>query len=268
MNRANLIAEIKRKKSFLCVGLDPDILKLPAHLSKDAEGVKEFCLKIIAQTIDSCVSYKFNLAFFEALGWQGMKVFEEIVAEIPKTHLIIADAKRGDIGNTSELYARAFFEKFNCDALTINPYMGSDSVKPFLNHTDKWAIVLGLTSNEGAKDFELEKIGEQFLFEKVLKTCSEWGSKESMMFVIGATQATHFARIRQIIPQHFLLIPGVGAQGGSLDDVCKGLLNDDIGILVNSSREIIYASKGDDFAIKAGEKAMEMAEEMRHYFSS
>lgn len=266
MNRANLIAEIQRKKSFLCVGLDPDVMKLPAHLSKDAEGVKEFCLKIIAQTLDSCVSYKFNLAFFEALGWKGLKVFEEIVSEIPKTHLIIADAKRGDIGNTSELYARAFFETFQCDALTIHPYMGSDSVRPFLNHKDKWAIILGLTSNEGAQDFELEKIGEEYLYEKVLNTCSEWGSKESMMFVIGATQSTHFARIRQIVPHHFLLIPGVGAQGGSLDDVCKGLLIDDIGILVNSSREIIYASNAEDFATRAGEKAVEMATEMRKYF--
>jgi orotidine-5'-phosphate decarboxylase len=265
MNRANLITAIKCKKSFLCVGLDPDILKLPSHLSKDAEGVKEFCLKIIAQTIDSCVSYKFNLAFFEALGWQGMKVFEEIVSVIPKTHLIIADAKRGDIGNTSELYARAFFEKMNCDALTVSPYMGSDSVNPFLNHKDKWAIVLGLTSNEGAKDFELEKIGEQYLYEKVLKTCSEWGSEESMMFVIGATQTPYFTRIRQIIPHHFLLIPGVGAQGGSLGDVCNGLMNDDIGILVNSSREIIYASKNVDFDIKAGEKARELATEMSLY---
>lgn len=268
MNRESLLLEIRRKKSFLCVGLDPDILKLPAHLPKNAEGVKEFCLEIIKTTLDSCVSYKLNLAFFEALGWEGFKVFEEIVASIPKSHFIIADAKRGDIGNTSELYARAFFERMNCDAVTINPYMGSDSVKPFLNHTNKWAIVLGLTSNEGAKDFELEKVDDQYLFEKVLKSCSDLGSKENMMFVIGATQAAHFARIRQIIPQHFLLIPGVGAQGGSLEDVCKGLLNDDMGILVNSSREIIYASQDEDFALRAGEKSRVLAEDMSKYFSS
>jgi orotidine-5'-phosphate decarboxylase len=268
MNRELLVSEIRRKNSFLCVGLDPDILKLPSHLPKTAEGVKEFCFEIIKTTMDYCVSYKLNVAFFESLGWEGFKVFEEIVAAIPKTHFIIADAKRGDIGNTSEHYARAFFERMNCDALTINPYMGRDSVKPFLNHKEKWAIVLGLTSNEGAQDFELEKIGDQYLFEKVLKSCSDWGSKESMMFVIGATQAPYYETIRSIIPDYFLLIPGVGAQGGSLSDVCKGLMNDDIGILVNSSREIIYASKEKDFALKAGEKAKELAEEMSNYFRS
>ena len=266
MNREFLISEIRRKRSFLCVGLDPDVLKLPSHLLKNAEGVKEFCAEIIRTTLDFCVSYKLNLAFFESLGWEGFKVFEEIVASIPKTHFIIADAKRGDIGNTSELYARAFFERMNCDALTINPYMGSDSVKPFLNHKDKWAIVLGLTSNEGAQDFELGKMGDQYLFEKVLKSCSDWGSKNNMMLVVGATQAPYYEAIRSIISEHFLLIPGVGAQGGSLEDVCKGLLNDDIGILVNSSREIIYASKDLDFASKAGEKAKELAEEMSQYF--
>ena len=266
MNREFLISEIRRKRSFLCVGLDPDVLKLPSHLLKNAEGVKEFCAEIIRTTLDFCVSYKLNLAFFESLGWEGFKVFEEIVASIPKTHFIIADAKRGDIGNTSELYARAFFERMNCDGLTINPYMGSDSVKPFLNHKDKWAIVLGLTSNEGAQDFELGKMGDQYLFEKVLKSCSDWGSKNNMMFVIGATQAPYYKTIRSIIPDHFLLIPGVGAQGGSLSGVSKGLMNEDIGILVNSSREIIYASKDLDFASKAGEKAKELAEEMSQYF--
>ena len=266
MNREFLISEIRRKRSFLCVGLDPDVLKLPSHLLKNAEGVKEFCTEIIRTTLDFCVSYKLNLAFFESLGWEGFKVFEEIVATIPKSHFIIADAKRGDIGNTSELYARAFFERMNCDALTINPYMGSDSVKPFLNHKDKWAIVLGLTSNEGAQDFELGKMGDQYLFEKVLKSCSDWGSKENMMFVVGATQAPYYKTIRVIIPEHFLLIPGVGAQRGSLSDVSKGLMNEDIGILVNSSREIIYASMREDFAMKAGDKAKELAEEMNQYF--
>jgi orotidine-5'-phosphate decarboxylase len=265
LNKQTLISEIRKKKSFLCVGLDPDIKKLPAHLPKTAEGIKEFCLKIIQNTLEHCVSYKLNLAFFEALGWEGIKVFEEIVAEIPPTHLIIADAKRGDIGNTSELYARAFFEKMGCDALTINPYMGSDSVKPFLNHRDKWAIILGLTSNEGATDFETQNIGEKFLYEQVLESCSSWGSDENMMFVIGGTQSAHFDKIRKIIPHHFLLIPGVGAQGGSLEDVCQGLINSDIGILVNSSREIIYADDTKNYAMTAGQKAKELSKEMEKY---
>lgn len=266
MNREFLISEIRRKKSFLCVGLDPDVLKLPSHLPKNAEGVKEFCLEIIKTTLDYCVSYKLNAAFFESLGWEGFKVFEEVVASIPSTHFIIADAKRGDIGNTSELYARAFFERMNCDALTINPYMGIDSVKPFLNHQNKWAIVLGLTSNEGAKDFELLEWNNQFVFEKVISKCASWGSPDNMMFVIGATKAEYYSKIRKIIPHHFLLIPGVGAQGGSMEDVCKELMNEDIGILVNSSREIIYASNREDFAAKAGEKAKKMWDEMKGYF--
>lgn len=265
MNRLELIAEIRAKKSFLCVGLDPNIYKLPSHLPKNEEGVKSFCLEIIEKTLDYCVSYKLNLAFFEALGWQGLKIFEEIVAKIPKTHLIIADAKRGDIGNTSELYARAFFDKMGCDALTINPYMGSDSVKPFLNYKDKWAIVLGLTSNVGASDFETKKIDEKHLYELVLNSCSQWGNEENMMFVIGATQSIHFDKIRAIIPNHFLLIPGVGAQGGSLEDVCSGLVNKDIGILVNSSREIIYADSTINYATIAGQKAKELADKMANY---
>jgi orotidine-5'-phosphate decarboxylase len=265
LNKQILISEIRKKKSFLCVGLDPDVMKLPAHLPKNAVGVKQFCHEIIQNTLDYCVSYKFNLAFFEALGWEGIKVFEEIVAEIPKTHFIIADAKRGDIGNTSELYARAFYEKMGCDALTINPYMGSDSVKPFLNHEDKWVIILGLTSNEGAADFEMQKIGNKYLYEEVISSCAEWGTGENMMFVIGATQSAHFEKIRKLIPNHFLLIPGVGAQGGSLTDVCNGLINEDIGLLVNSSREIIYADNSENYAKIAGEKAKSLAEEMSKY---
>lgn len=265
MNKQSLISEIRKKKSFLCVGLDPDIKKMPAHLPKTAEGVKTFCLEIIQNTMDYCISYKLNLAFFEALGWEGIKVFEEIVKEIPKTHLIIADAKRGDIGNTSELYARAFFDKMGCDALTINPYMGSDSVKPFLNHKDKWAIILGLTSNEGATDFETQKIANTYLYEQVITSCASWGAEDNMMFVIGATQSAHFEKIRQIIPNHFLLIPGIGAQGGSLEDVCKGLINTDIGIIVNSSREIIYADSSENYAKIAGEKARDISIEMSTY---
>lgn len=265
MNRQTLISEIRSKKNFLCIGLDPDIQKLPSHLPKNVEGVKEFCSQIISQTLEYCVSYKLNTAFFEALGWEGMKIYEELVAMIPPSHFIIADAKRGDIGNTSTQYAKAFFEVMNCDAITIAPYMGSDSVMPFLHYQDKWSIVLGLTSNEGAQDFELYKIGEQYLFEHVLKTCSSWGSEENMMFVIGATQFPYFKAIRAIIPQHFLLIPGVGAQGGSLEDVCKELINEDIGVLVNLSREIIYASSDKDFAEKAREKAQKINQEMAIY---
>lgn len=266
MNRQALISEIRRKKNFLCIGLDPDIEKLPLHLPKNTDGVKQFCTQIIEQTLDFCVSYKLNTAFFEALGWQGMKVFEELISLIPETHFIIADAKRGDIGNTSTQYAKAFFEKMSCDAITVAPYMGEDSVKPFINHKDKWAIILGLTSNEGARDFELKKIGDEYLYEVVLKTAKQWGNEDNTMFVIGATQSEHFRRIRETVPHHFLLIPGVGAQGGSLADVCTGLINQDIGLLINSSREIIYASNEENFAEKAREKAKEMVEEMRKYF--
>lgn len=266
MNRQQLIDQIRQKKNFLCIGLDPDLDKLPKHLPKTVDGVELFCRAIIENTLDLCVSYKLNTAFFEALGWQGMKLFEELVVSFPSTHLIIADAKRGDIGNTSLQYAKAFFDMIPCDALTISPYMGSDSIQPFLTYQDKWAIVLGLTSNEGAKDFELQKLKtDEFLFEQVLKTCSTWGTADNMMFVVGATQGQYFDKIREIVPHHFLLIPGVGTQGGSLNDVCKGLCNSDIGILVNSSREIIYASSQEDFAEKAREKAQNIAKEMAIY---
>lgn len=268
MDRKEIIHQIRCKRSFLCVGLDPDLSKLPYHLSRDAAGVKQFCEEIIAQTLDYCVAYKLNIAFFEPLGWEGFKVFEEIVASIPKTHFIIADAKRGDIGNTSLQYASAFFEKMNCDALTLSPYMGEDSIRPFLSYQNKWAIILGLTSNEGSKDLELKRLENgEYVYESILKSTSQWGTIDNTMYVIGATKMEYFQRIRNIIPHHFLLIPGVGAQGGSLEDVGRHLINDDIGILVNSSREIIYASSGQDFATQAGEKACIIANTMSQFIS-
>ena len=262
MNKSTLILEIRKKKSFLCVGLDPDVEKMPTHLSKDIEGVKKFCLDIIQSTKESCVAYKPNSAFFEALGWRGMQVLEEVIDAIPKSHFIIADAKRGDIGNTSKMYAKAFFETMKADAITVAPYMGEDSVRPFLEFKDKWAIILGLTSNAGSKDFELKKMEGKDLYEIVLEECAKWGNSENTMFVIGATQGQYMKRVRQIVPNHFLLVPGVGAQGGSLDDVCNHLINDEIGILINASREIIYASSETDFAEKAGQKAKELALKM------
>lgn len=262
MNKQTLVAKIRKKKSFLCVGLDPDLDKLPNHLAKNAEGVKEFCCQIIEHTKEHCVSYKLNSAFFESLGWEGYKVMQELFAMIPKTHLIIADAKRGDIGNTSTQYAKAFLETMNADALTISPYMGSDSVEPFMAFQDKWAIILGLTSNKGSQDFELLKIGDEYLYEIIMKKCASWGTDENTMFVIGATQSDNMHRIRTMLPKHFFLVPGVGAQGGSLEDVCKNLMNSEIGILVNSSREIIYSSAGVDYAIDAGTKAKEIQEKM------
>lgn len=265
MTRDQLISEIKSKKSFLCVGLDPDIDKLPNHLPKSAEGVKEFCLQLIESTKEYCVSYKLNSAFFESLGWEGYKVMQELMETISRTHFIIADAKRGDIGNTSSQYAKAFFEVMKADGLTISPYMGSDSVQPFLEIQNKWAIILGLTSNKGSEDFELAKIGDEYLYELVMKKCASWGSEFNTMFVVGATQSENMKRIRTLLPNHFFLVPGIGAQGGSLDEVCQNLMNPEIGILVNSSREIIYASSNEDYAQKAGEKSKVIQEKMSMY---
>ncbi|MFY7861928.1 MAG: orotidine-5'-phosphate decarboxylase [Chitinophagales bacterium] len=262
MKKSTLVIEIRKKKSFLCLGLDPDIEKMPHHLSKDVKGIKKFCLEIIESTKDYCVAYKPNSAFFEALGWQGLKVLEEVILAIPKTHFIILDAKRGDIGNTSRMYAKACFETMKADAITVAPYMGEDSVRPFLEFKDKWAIILGLTSNDGSKDFELKKTEGKDLFEVVLEECAKWGNAENTMFVIGATQGQYMKRVRQIVPNHFLLVPGIGAQGGSFEDVCNHLMNDEIGILINASREIIYASSETDYAEKAGQKARALALKM------
>lgn len=276
MHRNILVEQIKQKGSYLCVGLDTDITKIPKHLRENKNAVVDFNKAIIDATKDHCVSYKINTAFYEALGSKGWQAMEETVAYIPQSHFKIADAKRGDIGNTSSQYARAFFETMNFDAITVAPFMGEDSIRPFLEYDNKWTIVLGLTSNKGAKDFEMLKLsGEdethlrsEFLYEHVLRTISKWGTPNNLMFVTGATQATEFENIRSIIPHHFLLVPGVGFQGGSLEDVSKYGMNRDCGLLVNASRAIIYAGSGEDFAQEAAEIAKQYQAEMRGYLNT
>ncbi|MGI8950049.1 MAG: orotidine-5'-phosphate decarboxylase [Chitinophagaceae bacterium] len=265
MNRATLINQIKQTKTFLCVGLDTDVTKIPKHLQSAADAVFEFNKAIIDATKNYCVAYKINTAFYEAQGLKGWKMMEKTLHYIPSTHFKIADAKRGDIGNSSVQYAKTFFEIFPFDAVTINPYMGEDSVRPFLEYENKFAIVLGLTSNKGAADFELQKTGDEFLYEKVLKTVSKWGTADNLMFVIGATQASELKNIRKIIPDNFLLIPGVGAQVGSLKEVCEYGLNRDCGLLVNASRTIIYAGKNENFAEDASAIAKKYQQEMSEY---
>ena len=280
MNRQELIAQIKEKKSFLCVGLDPDLNKIPqacrdyirSKVSDDNSYISStllsFCAIIADKTAPYCVAYKPNLAFFEAYGIPGLQAYDALIKHLNKehpNHLIIADAKRGDIGNTSAMYARSFFEgDTQVDALTVAPYMGEDSVTPFLGYEGKWVILLALTSNKGSHDFQLmEDAQGERLFEKVLKTSKQWGNDENMMYVVGATQGQMFENIRKVVPNHFLLVPGVGAQGGSLEEVCKyGMIPGDVGLLVNSSRGIIYASNGADFADVAAEKAKELQEQM------
>lgn len=266
MNRQQLINEIFTKKSFLCVGLDTDINKIPEHLKKEEDPIFAFNKAIIDATAPYCVAYKPNLAFYECYGLKGMIAFEKTIKYLKENHpnhFIIADAKRGDIGNTSKMYAQTFFEEYNLDSVTVAPYMGEDSVKPFLEYDGKWVILLALTSNKGSHDFQLteDKQGER-LFEKVLKKSQEWGTTENLMYVVGATQGKMFEDIRRIAPNHFLLVPGVGAQGGSLLEVCKYGMTKDCGLLVNSSRGIIYASKDEDFAEIAGQKAKELQLEM------
>jgi orotidine-5'-phosphate decarboxylase len=251
MTRWQLTGQIFEKRTYLCVGLDTDITKIPRNLLSEPDPVFAFNKAIIDATRDLCVSYKINTAFYEALGVKGWEALEKTVNYIPGTHFKIADAKRGDIGNTSALYAKAFFETLNFDAITVAPYMGEDSVKPFLEYDGKWAIVLGLTSNSGAKDFELQKSGDEFLYEKVLRTVSQWGTPDNLMFVIGATQSDEFINVRKIIPGHFLLVPGVGTQGGSLEEISENAMIKDCGILVNVSRAIIYASDKENFAEEA-----------------
>lgn len=263
MNRKELIAQIKNKRSFLCIGLDTDISKIPEFLLKFDDPVYEFNKQIIAATQDLCVAYKPNLAFYEAEGVRGLQSMQKTLAEIPANVFTIADAKRGDIGNTSAMYARSFFEHYGFHSVTVAPYMGSDSVKPFLAFENKWVIVLALTSNEGAADFQFSEInGEGMLYEKVMRKCMSWGSPEKLMFVVGATKAEHLAHIRTIAPENFLLVPGVGAQGGSLAEVAKYGMNSSCGLLVNASRSILYASHGEDFAVKAREEALKMQQEM------
>lgn len=267
MTREELVGQIKKKKSFLCVGLDTDIKKIPSHLLKYADPIFEFNKQIIDATIDYCVAYKPNLAFYEAHGSKGIESLEKTMEYIPKDVFTIADAKRGDIGNTSGLYARAFFEQMPFDSITVAPYMGEDSVKPFLTYDGKWVILLALTSNKGSKDFQDLNIegSSNKLFEEVLKTSQHWGSTENMMYVVGATKSEKLKEIRKIVPDHFLLVPGVGAQGGSLEEVAKYGMNIDCGLLVNSSRGIIYASSDQDFALRAKEESKKMQEEMKGY---
>ncbi len=270
MHRKVLIEEIKKKNTFLCVGLDTDPDKIPEHLKGNKNSVFEFNKQIIDATKDLCVSYKINTAFYEAMGSKGWEAMEQTVDYIPSTYFKIADAKRGDIGNTSTQYAKAFFETLKFDAITVAPYMGEDSVRPFLEFEDKWTIVLGLTSNKGALDFEMLKVvgeesnqsGQGFLYEKVLEKISKWGNIDNLMFVVGATQANELENIRKMIPEHFLLVPGVGFQGGSLSEVSQFGMNKDCGLLVNASRAIIYAGKDENFAVEARAIALQYQTEM------
>nr|WP_307766844.1 orotidine-5'-phosphate decarboxylase [uncultured Prevotella sp.] len=266
MERKQLIEQIFTKKSFLCVGLDTDLNKIPKFLLNEEDPIFSFNKAIIDRTAPYCVAYKPNLAFYECYGLKGMEAFEKTITYLKEkypNHFIIADAKRGDIGNTSKMYAQTFFKEYNVDALTIAPYMGEDSVKPFLEYEGKWVILLALTSNKGSHDFQLfeDKDGVR-LFERVLSKAQEWGTTENLMFVVGATQGSLFADIRKLAPDSFLLVPGVGTQGGSLQEVCKYGMNKDCGLLVNSSRGIIYASSEANFAEIAGEKAKELQQEM------
>lgn len=266
MKRRDLIKQIREKQSFLCVGLDPDIEKLPHHLVEHEENpIYEFNKLIIEATAPYCIAFKPNTAFYEAYGQSGYEDLEKTVRYIKANypdHFVIADAKRGDIGNTSAMYARAAFKRLNADAITVNPYMGGDSVKPFLGFENKWAIILGLTSNTGAADFEMLNTGGRELYMEVIQRCADWGTPDNMMFVVGATQSVQLNKIRQLIPEHFLLVPGVGAQGGDLADVYKNGSNKDVGLIVNASRSILYASVEKDFAEKAGIEAKKIAGEM------
>lgn len=265
MNRATLVSEIFRKNSFLCVGLDTELAKIPRHLLHLEDPIFEFNRQIIDATRPLCVSYKPNIAFYEALGPQGWQTLAKTIQYIGNEHFIIADAKRGDIGNTSRMYAEAFFNQLGCDAVTVAPYMGEDSVGPFLNFQDKWAIVLALTSNQGSSDFQMDWLEDtrQHLWEKVLYRTQSWGTPENLMFVVGATHPEAFLRVREIAPDHFLLVPGVGAQGGDLAAICQNGLTRDCGLLINASRSILYASAGEDFAQKAGEEAKRLQQEMK-----
>ena len=266
MTRKELIEQIKQKQSFLCVGLDTDLKKIPQHLLQEEDPIFAFNKAIIDATAPYCVSYKPNLAFYEAFGVKGLMAFEKTIKYLKQNypqHFIIADAKRGDIGNTSAMYARTFFEEYDVDSLTVAPYMGEDSVTPFLGYEGKWVILLALTSNKGSHDFQLtESPDGERLFEKVLRRSQQWANDEQMMYVVGATQGQMFEDIRRLAPTHFLLVPGVGAQGGSLQEVCKYGMTKDCGLLVNSSRGIIYASQGEDFAEVAAEKAHELQQQM------
>ena len=268
MTREQLFEQILKKKSYLCIGLDTDPKKLPQHLLDTEDPVFEFNRQIIEATADLCVAYKPNIAFYEAQGPQGWISLDKTLQIIPEDIFTIADAKRGDIGNTSELYARAFFETMQFDSVTVAPYMGADSVKPFLVQEGKWVILLALTSNAGSQDFQmlrLEDGNEEYLFEQVLRTSATWATADQMMYVVGATQADYVQRVRKLVPHHFLLVPGVGAQGGSLEEISRLGMNQQCGLLVNSARAIIYASSGRDFAEQAREAALAVQREMETY---
>ncbi|MCZ4223220.1 orotidine-5'-phosphate decarboxylase [Pedobacter rhodius] len=266
MTKQQLFGQIQKKRSFLCVGLDSSLDKIPKHLLKYENPILEFNKQLIDATKDLCVAYKPNTAFYECYGKKGWETLTETWKYIPQDIFSIADAKRGDIGNTSAMYAETFFNEksseMSFDSVTVAPYMGSDSVTPFLNFKDKWVILLALTSNSGHADFQLQEIGGDKLFEKVLKTSQQWATDEQMMYVVGATRGAAFADVRKLVPNHFLLVPGVGAQGGDLQEVCKYGLNSQCGLLINSSRGIIYAGSGEDFAEKAREEALKLQKEM------
>lgn len=265
MNKSQLFEQIKQKQSFLCVGLDTDINKIPQELLAMEDPIFEFNKQIINKTAQYAVAYKPNTAFYEVYGTKGWLSLERTIQYIHNNYpeiFVIADAKRGDIGNTSANYAKAFFNTLKADALTVAPYMGKDSVEPFLNFEDKWVVLLALTSNAGSKDFQYLSIGDKMLHQQVLQTATTWADSEKMMFVVGATHPEELGEIRKMLPDYFFLVPGVGAQGGDLQAVAKNGLNNECGLLVNSSRGIIYASNGSDFAIRAGEKAKELQEQM------
>lgn len=265
MNKSQLLEQIKQKQSFLCVGLDTDVNKIPQELLAMEDPVFEFNKQIINKTAQYAVAYKPNTAFYEVYGTKGWMSLERTIQYIHNNYpeiFVIADAKRGDIGNTSANYAKAFFNTLKADALTVAPYMGKDSVEPFLNFEDKWVVLLALTSNAGSKDFQYLSVGDKMLHQQVLQTATTWADSEKMMFVVGATHPEELGEIRKMLPDYFFLVPGVGAQGGDLQAVAKNGLNNECGLLVNSSRGIIYASNGSDFAIRAGEKAKELQEQM------
>ena len=266
MTRTELVNQIREKKSFLCVGLDTDLGRIPKHLLSFPDPIFEFNRQIIDATKSNCIAYKINTAFYEALGGAGWEAMQKTLNYIPGTHFTIADAKRGDIGNTSAHYARAFFETLNFDAITVSPYMGVDSIRPFLEYKGKWTIVLALTSNAGANDFEMQPSGDALLYERVIEILSQWGTPENMMFVIGATRPETFKGIRVLAPAHFYLVPGVGAQGGELKQIAENAILPDIGLIVNVSRSIIYSSSSEDFAEKAGDVAAAYQQQMQVFF--
>ncbi|WP_027003449.1 orotidine-5'-phosphate decarboxylase [Hugenholtzia roseola] len=266
MQKAELIQQIHAKKSFLCVGLDTDLYKLPKHYAPTPDSILDFNKKIIEATLPFAVSYKINTAFYEALGKIGWEILHATFEMLPAEVFKIADAKRGDIGNTSNLYARAFFEQMKVDALTVAPYMGYDSIAPFLAYSEKWTILLGLTSNAGAADFELQKLENgDFLYENVIKKAQSWGNPSQLMFVVGATQKAHLQALRALAPDSFFLVPGVGAQGGELASVVEAALTAEIGLLINSSRQIIYADSSENFAAAAAQEAQKLQMEMAKF---